>query len=143
MTDQLLSVNDLPIELLSTIFQFIRPLGTLLAASCTCRHWRQIINSKWFLNKYSKSGISREQLIGWWKFENVNNIGFDSSGVVGDPNHVLIGRPTIEDCFLGKCAVFDGRSSMHFRVNDKSEYQTDVYSVSIWFWADLSAWARD
>ncbi|CAF1444107.1 unnamed protein product [Adineta steineri] len=67
---------------------------------------------------------------------------FDSSGVLGDRYHVF-GQPTIEDCFLGKCAVFDGRSFIDLPVNDKSEYQTDVYSVSVWFWADLSAWARD
>ncbi|CAF4131029.1 unnamed protein product, partial [Adineta steineri] len=142
MTRQLLSINDLPIELLSTIFQFVRPLDMLLTASYTCQLWRKIIYNEWFLNKYSTGGISKHQLIGWWKFDDINNIGLDSSGVLGDRYHVF-GQPTIEDCFLGKCAVFDGRSFIDLPVNDKSEYQTDVYSVSIWFWADLSAWARD
>jgi hypothetical protein len=139
---QPLSINDLPPELLSTIFQFVLPLDMLLTASCTCRLWRKIIYNEWFLNKYSTGGISKNQLIGWWRFDDINNIGFDSSGVLGDRYRVF-GRPTIEDCFLGKCAVFDGRSFIDFPVNDKSEYQTDIYSVSIWFWADPSAWSRD
>ena len=109
MAGQLLSINDLPIELLSTIFRFVQPLEMLLAASCTCRLWRQIINNEWFLNKYSAGGINKKQLIGWWRFDNINNIGFDSSGVLGE-RYQIFGRPTIEDCFLGKCAVFDGRS---------------------------------
>ncbi|CAF4324889.1 unnamed protein product, partial [Adineta steineri] len=97
MSHQLLSINDLPIELLSTIFQFVRPLDMLLTASYTCHLWRKIIYNEWFLNKYSTGGISKHQLIGWWKFDDINNIGFDPSGVLGDRYHVF-GQPTIEDC---------------------------------------------
>ena len=136
------SINDLPLEILSTIFQFVQPLETLLIVSCTCRLWRQIINNEWFLNKYFRGGIKKEQLIGWWTFDDVNNIGHDSSGVLSDRFQIL-GRPTIEDCFLGKCAVFDGQSFIDLPVDDKVEYQTDIYSVSIWFWADATAWVRD
>lgn len=142
MTDQLPSINDLPIELLSAIFQYVQPLKMLLAASATCRLWRQIINTEWFLNKYFAGGISKKQLIGWWRFDDVNSIGLDSSGVLRN-RYQMLGRPTIEDCFLGKCAVFDGRSFIDLPVDDMSEYQTDMFSVSIWFWADPSAWSRD
>jgi hypothetical protein len=140
-TDQL-SINNLPHELLSTIFQYIQPIETLLAASCTCRLWRKIINNEWFLNKYFKDGISKKKLIGWWKFDDINNIGHDSSGVLGD-RFQIFGRPMIEDCFLGKCAVFDGQSFIDLSVDNKSEYQTDVYSVAVWFWADSTAWSTD
>jgi hypothetical protein len=142
MADQPLSINDLPIELLSAIFQFIQPLEMLLAVSCTCRLWRKVIYNEWFLNKYSTSGIGKNQLIGWWKFDDINNLGLDSSGVLGDRCRIF-GRPTTEDCFLGKCAVFDGRSFIDLSVDDKSEYQTDTYSVSIWFWAEPSAWNKN
>nr|ACD54731.1 F-box domain proteins-like protein [Adineta vaga] len=142
MAKQSLSINDLPSELLSEIFRFIQPLEMLLDASRTCRLWRQIINNEWFLNKYFTNGLSRNQLIGWWNFNDVNNIGHDSSGILGDRYHT-VGRPTVEDCFLGKCAVFDGQSFIDFPVNHKSEYQTDLYSVSIWFCADPKAWNRN
>ncbi len=71
-------------------------------------------------------GISQNELIGWWKFGYIDNIGFDSSGVLGDRYHVF-GQPTTEECFLGKCAVFDGRSGfglMHRhgpRINGKAD----------------------
>jgi hypothetical protein len=69
-------------------------------------------------------------------------MGLDSSGVLGDRCHIF-GQPTMEECFLGKCAVFDGQSFIDLPVDDKSEYQTNIYSVSIWFLADPSAWSRD
>ena len=142
MASQPLPINDLPPELLSEIFQLVQPLEMLITASCTCRLWRRIINNEWFLNKYYTAGINRDQLIGWWKFDDINKIGRDSSGVLGERCRIL-GRPTIEDCFLGKCAVFDGSSFIDLPVNDKCEYQTNTYSVSIWFWADPSAWNRN
>lgn len=142
MTDQPQSINDLPAELLSTIFQLVQPLEMLLSASCTCRLWRQIIYNECFLNKYSARGIDKNQLIGWWKFGDINNLGLDSSGVLGD-RYRIFGQPSVEDCFLGKCAVFDGRSFIDLPVDDKPEYQTDTYSLSIWFWADPSAWTKD
>ncbi|CAF0737591.1 unnamed protein product [Didymodactylos carnosus] len=70
-------------------------------------------------------------LIGWWKFNNSFN---DSSGVIGD-NYKLYGEPKIEDCFLGKCAVFNGDESIDVDVSNKSQYQLDLYTVSIWFLA--------
>jgi len=103
MADQPLSINDLPVELLSAIFQLVQPLEMLLAASCTCRLWRQIIYNECFLNKYSTRGIDKNQLIGWWKFNDINNLGLDSSGVLGD-RYRIFGQPSTEDCFLGKCA---------------------------------------
>ncbi|CAF0791046.1 unnamed protein product [Adineta ricciae] len=142
MINSQISINDLPHELLSEIFRFIRPISLLLRVSTTCHLWHQIINNEWFLNKYFVNGLNRDQLIGWWKFDDINNIGHDSSGVLTN-NYTLIGQPTIEDCFLGKCVVFDGQCSIDFPVQDKVQYQTTTYSVSIWFWADSKAWNRN
>ncbi|CAF1442902.1 unnamed protein product [Didymodactylos carnosus] len=125
----------LPTELLQLVFLNLGSLNELLCVSQTCRLWRKLIFNQWFLNRYHSFEKRRKDLIGWWKFE---SSFLDSSGVIGK-NYTLHGIPTFEDCFLGKCVKFNGQESIDINISNKKQYQTDVFSVSIWFLIDASA----
>ncbi|CAF1118908.1 unnamed protein product [Didymodactylos carnosus] len=136
------TINDiLPSELLYDIFVRLEfsSFEQLLAVSSTCKLWRRLIFDEWFLNKYFAFN-HQKYLIGYWKFdEGHEHIGKDSSAIIEKSNISVWGKPTVENCFIGNCAVFDGRSSIDISVYDKCEYHTDIYSVSLWLFYDPCA----
>ena len=126
------SMNDLPNEIISQIFFYCNgSLSELLTMSLTCRRWRSIIADKWFFQQRFIR-LYRRHLIGHWEFENVSQLGHDSSGVTKDNRISLTGRPQQEMCFLGPCLLLDGYSSINIPVHDIQRYQTDTFCVSVW-----------
>jgi hypothetical protein len=127
------SLNDLPVEVLATIFLKLTDakLHDLLNLSRTCRLWRSIIVNSWFLEKRF-AYFKKKYLIGYWTFEDTNRLGHDSSGYTKD-RFSLIGKPTQSHCFLGPCLHLDGQSVITVPINEYSRYQTDCFSVSCWF----------
>ncbi|CAF1318584.1 unnamed protein product [Rotaria magnacalcarata] len=127
------SLNDLPVELLTTILFKLADenLHDLLILSCTCRLWRSIIVNNFFLEKRFNF-FKKKYLIGHWTFEDANQLGHDSSGYTKD-QFSLIGNPVQSNCFLGSCLRLDGNSVITVPVNEFSRYQTDYFSVSCWF----------
>jgi hypothetical protein len=101
-----------------------------LLVSRTCRQWRSIILDKWF-QQFRFREFTRRHLIGHWRFEDANNLGHDSSGIVKD-RYTFTGQPRQATCFLGLCASFDDRSSIDIPVYDLPLYQTDHFCVSVW-----------
>ncbi|CAF1640422.1 unnamed protein product, partial [Didymodactylos carnosus] len=135
-SDSSIIIAKIPDEVLCEIFYRIRSLPLLLLASRTCRHWRNIIFNEWFFNNYYSVKYRGRNLIGWWKFDDKNHIGRDSSGLLGN-RYTLNGSPQIEQCILGcNCCVFDGHSVIKVPVDDKLEYQIDNFSISLWFLAE-------
>ncbi|CAF3698632.1 unnamed protein product [Rotaria sp. Silwood1] len=123
-------LTNFPPEILVRIFCHIDSIKELLLVSRTCRRWRSIILDTWF-QQHRFREFTRRHLIGHWKFENANNLGHDSSGIVQD-RYTFTGQPRQDTCFLGFCASFDDRSSIDIPVYDLSLYQTDNFCVAVW-----------
>ncbi|UJR17148.1 hypothetical protein I4U23_004044 [Adineta vaga] len=137
--------SSFPSELLQKIFIEINSFSDLLRVSSLCKRFRLIIYDEYFLNKYFQQRFrydrSHRNLIGYWKFDDENDIGKDSSLV--KPNYYLTSyghaQPSlaIRDCeYFHKCIEFDGRTRLNFTVHDKSEYQIDYFSISLWLSPD-------
>jgi hypothetical protein len=130
----MVSINSLPPEVLTNIFNKIPTLTELFAISATCRLWHSVIMDEWFLQQRFER-FKKENIIGHWKFDDASDIGRDSSGYTKS-NYSIIGQPTQSDCFLGKSIQLDGRSMISIPVKDLDRYQTDHFAVSCWIYCD-------
>ncbi|CAF1427418.1 unnamed protein product [Didymodactylos carnosus] len=135
----------LPDEILFQIFYQIRPFDHLLkAVSRVCRHWHQLIFNELFINNYYRKKKYRQpNLIGWWRFQNSDAIGYDSSGLIGRC-FTVTGQPKVDECFLGHCAVFDQYSSIQVPIGSYNEYQTDLFTIAVWVYfneTDKGLWS--
>ena len=122
-------VNFLP-EILINIFCHIDSIKELLRISTVCLKWRSIILDRWFL-QHRFHEFTRSHFIGHWKFEDKNNLGHDSSGIIKD-RYSFTGNPRQEPCFLGFCAGFNDQSSSNIPIYDLSLHETDHFCVSVW-----------
>jgi hypothetical protein len=132
---------DFPFELLQKIFIEVDSFSDLLQLSTVCKKFRLAIYDEFFLNKYFRKRYQSDKhhrnLIGYWKFDDDQDIGKDSSLV--KPSYSVSGHGSsqpsllIKDCDLfNKCIEFDARTMTNFSVFDKPEYQIDFFSISLW-----------